>query len=1028
MKVYSEQKAIEESIKYFDGDTLAATTWVNKYALRNKKGELLECTPKQMHDRMIKSILRIENNYDHPVLTEDILKEYFYNFRYVIPGGSAMSGIGNTYKFTSLSNCFVVPSPVDSYGGIFLTDQIITQLCKRRGGTGTDLSNLRPKGSLVTNDAKTSSGMVSFMERYSNTVREVGQNGRRGALMLSISIDHPDAEDFIDAKLQANKVTGANISVKITDKFMQAVKNKTTYIQRFPIDTKDEDLFTLDQKAYDKPKLDYLYQGIKEGTYYKFVDAYKLWMKIMNNAWSSAEPGVLFWDNILKESPADFYEEYKTTCTNPCLHPDTEVLMANDSTKKIKDIVPGDKIKSYNTSTGEFEITTVIWSGKTKENTKIIKLHNKLICTPDHLIYDPEKDCYVEAQNCTGLYEYRDKIHEVEGFAGSIDIDELDYTSDVYDIKLNSIHNFFANGILVHNCGEIPLCPYDSCRLIAINLYSFVENPFTSEAKFNYPKLIEVAKNTQRIMDNIIDLEISHIKDIIKKIQSDPESDFVKQVELDTWQKILDKTESGRRTGVGITAEGDMLAALGIPYSSKDAIDFCTKIHKIIATSCYGSSIELAKERGAFNDWNSKELSFKTEKTSAFIERIYNVLNEEYRTDWETTGRRNIACLTIAPTGTVSLMSRTTSGIEPLFKAWYIRRRKTSDKSKAVFTDKTGDMFEEFKVFHPKFIEWFDIKLKSGDEYIKSILTPRPIKLDISIPNSTNDILNKLTEDELQSIYLSSPWYRSTAQDINWVQKVQLQGSVQKWVDHSISCTVNMPSETTVDIVNQVYLAAYESGCKGCTIYRDGSRDGVLITDTKKSTDAKLPGLNVPRPDELPATIVRFKNGNENWIAFIGLLNEKPYECFCGKVDDDIRYLPKSVTKGKILRVATGPAVEGKVPHRYDFKYEISYGYENTLPAISYVFNNEYWNYARFISGMLRAGVPVEQVINVLNSLTNSDMGDTINTWKRGVMRALRQFVTDGVKSGNKCPKCGSDLVYQGGCQICPSCGDSRCE
>ena len=888
MKIYSEQQALIESSRYFDGDILAATTWINKYALRNEQGELLEISPKDMHDRMIKEILRIENNYDNPLLTEDLLKELFYNFRYVIPGGSIMSGLGNTFKHTSLSNCFVIESPCDSYGGIFRADQELVQLMKRRGGVGMDLSHLRPMNAKVTNDAKTSSGLVSFMDRFSNSCREVAQNGRRGALMLSCSVIHPDAEKFIDAKLQEGKVTGANISVKITNEFMKAVKDKQHFLQKFPItedtwnlvDFKDDpsSCYELNGKALEIGKL---YEGKKPGTYVRLIEAHKLWNKLMKNAWKSAEPGILFFDKITEESPADFYEGYQSTSTNPC--------------------------------------------------------------------------------------------------------------------------------------GELPLCPYDSCRLIALNLYSYIDNPFTKKAVINKAKLALHAKLTQRIMDNIIDVELEHIKDIISKVESDPEDSETKRVELTLWNKIYEATSKGRRTGVGITAEGDMLAALGIQYGSEDSIQVCQEVHRIIATNCYMSSIDLAKERGSFNIFDVNELL--SDSRSKFINRIYKELPEEYQKLWQSTGRRNIGCLTIAPTGTVSLMTQTTSGIEPAFKCWYIRRRKTSDKSKAVFTDEVGDMFEEFKVFQSKFVEWASIWY--NEEYKNS-----PNKDSMPIFRNGLEFVESRTDDQLQALYEKSPWYKATAQDIDWVQKIKLQGAVQQWVDHSISCTVNVPQDTTVETVDAIYMAAFESGCKGCTIYRDGSRSGVLIT---KKSENSMPGLNTPRPDELPAKIVRFKNGNENWIAFIGMMNGNPYEIFTGKVDDDIRYLPKSITEGKIVRVATGPEVDGKVPHRYDFKYEISYGYTNTLPAISAVFKSEYWNYCRMISSMLRAGIPINQVLSVINGL-NSDMGDVINTWKKGTARALRQFVKDGEKSGSKCTKCGAELIFQGGCQICPECGESKCE
>lgn len=1171
MKIYSEQEAITESIKYFDGDVLAATTWVNKYAMRNESGELLESNPKMMHDRIINEILRIESEYPDSKLTREELEEYFYGFKYLIPGGSSMSGIGNKYKHTSLSNCFVIEPPCDSYGGIFKADQELVQLMKRRGGVGTDLSNLRPAGSRVTNDAKTSSGMVSFMERYSNSTRETAQNGRRGALMLSVSVNHPDVDQFMDAKLQAGKVTGANISVKLTDEFMKAVKDKSTFIQRFPIDTPLEDLFD-DNKSGVSPQLDVLYEGVKKGTYYKIIDAHKLWMKLIHNAWASAEPGILFEDNILRESPADFYEGFQTVSTNPCFSGDTLVAVADGrNAVSIKQLAEeGKEFPVYcawpNESHGDKNNPWVTYSSKAtafKTGTKkLLKLTlsdgSTFRCTEDHQLaldsgeYIKAKDslgltlakfftlfksvgygtkyrfinsisCYKQYQyvaNYYGLEADKDEvIHHIDGDSSNDRIDNLkvinysdhqsnhmkqnnpvhkmnqelfsllnkrksiqsaakrynwdeeyknsklnefdslygnrieelrsqsnkieeypgvdttysvsvisieeDGIEDVYDLNVPTYHNFYiitksyddkylnCSGVLVHNCGEIPLTPYDSCRLMAINLYSFVDNPFTESASFNIEKFTKVAYDALIIMDDLVTLEVSHIDDIISKIKSDPESDEVKQVELNLWKKIKDKTLRGRRTGIGITAEGDMLAALGIQYGSNESMDFSTSIHKYLALAVYESSIDLAEKRGAFTAWNKEEINFfdMYVKHSIFLQRLYNELTDTYRNKWEKTGRRNISCLTIAPTGTISLMTQTTSGIEPLFKAWYIRRRKTSDKSKAVFTDKVGDMFEEFKVFHPKFVEWYRRGYNEDN-------------LMYSTEQCIN-ILSNLPEENLDDIYRKSPWYKSTAQDIDWVCKVKLQGSIQEWVDHSISCTTNVPKDTSVETCSKIYMTAYLCGCKGETIYRDGSRDGVLITEPT-STPVKHKEIKV-RPDELKAQIIRFKNGKENWIAFIGLLDGNPYELFSGVVQDDIRYLPKSITSGWIVRVATGPEVNGKVPHRYDFKYDIGYGYQNVLPAINMIFNSETWNYGRFISGMLRAGVPVAQVVNVLNSL-NSDMGESINTWKRGIARALQKYISDGVKSEDKCPECGSNLVYEGGCKHCPNCGYSKCE
>lgn len=888
--------AIKASTEYFNGDDFSATTWINKYALKDGDNNLLETTPDDMHRRLAREIARIERQYPNP-LSEDEIYEVIKDFKYIIPQGGPMSSIGDNYRYQSLSNCFVIgveEGSSDSYGAIFRMDEEQTQLCKRRGGVGHDLSDLRPEGSSVTNAAGTSSGVVSFMERYSNSTREVAQMGRRGALMLSISVLHPDSEKFIDAKLEDGKVTGANISVKLTDEFMNAVKHDQYFLQKFPIDADTWDLVDFKDDPSNCMMLDgkplvlnTLYRGKQSGSYVRLIRARKLWDKIIHNAWKSAEPGVLFWDTILRESPADCYSSfgYRTVSTNPC--------------------------------------------------------------------------------------------------------------------------------------GEIPLCPYDSCRLLAINLYSYVKNPFTESASFDGKLFNKHAKIAQRLMDDIIDLEVEKIDAILSKIDRDPESEDTKSVEKNLWLKIRKKTIEGRRTGVGITAEGDMLAAMGLRYGSDAAIELASSVHKSLALSCYISSIYLAKERGCFKIWNQS-----LEQENPFIKRILESLPNEVLDIYNQYGRRNISCLTIAPTGTTSIMSQTTSGIEPVFLPTYKRRRKTADKSKAVFTDNVGDMFEEYRVFHHKFIEWFYIGIQSLS---KSVDTPigrwckeHPQKCE-SISSSkkseftfqkAKSILENLSDEAMDALYKISPYYQSTANDCDWVAKVKMQGAIQKWVDHSISCTVNLPSNVNEDLVSEVYMEAYKSGCKGCTIYRDGSRSGVLIK-SDKNTEEK-------RPEVLDAKVVRFKNGSENWIAFIGLLNNKPYEIFTGKVDDDVKFLPKSITEGKIVQVKD----EDSEKHRYDFMYEIGYGYKNVLPGISLVFNPEYWNYARLISGMMRANVTLPKIIKVVDGMDN---GELINTWKKGVSRALRQFVADGTKSGSKCPKCGADLIFESGCVICPGCGDSKC-
>lgn len=875
MVIIDEKTAIDESNKYFDEDSLAGSTWINKYALTDENGRLLESTPKDMHDRIIKEVMRIERSYGNEKLTEELLKEMFYHFKYIVLGGSSMSGIGNKYKHSSLSNCFVIDDPKDSYGGICKTDQELVQLMKRRGGVGLDLSRLRPEGTRVTNDAKTSSGVVSFMERFSNSTREVSQNGRRGALMLSIDVTHPDAESFIDSKLVMGKITGANISVKITDKFMDAVKLGGKFLQRFPINATDDDLgisgqyldgYPEEYKDYEENKL---YFGKVQGTYFKVVNAKRLWDKIILNAWKSAEPGVLFFDTIKKESPADLYPDYQTVSTNPC--------------------------------------------------------------------------------------------------------------------------------------GEIPLNPNDSCRLISINLKSVVKNPYTEGAYVDFELLSKVAATAQRIMDNVIDLEAEHIQGILDKIKSDPEDEDTKKVEEDLWKKILNKAIGGRRTGVGITGLGDLLAEMGIEYGSEESISLAESIQKTIAISCYTESILMAKDRGPFKDYNKEiELTFKKGE-GLFLDRIMKHLPNDILDIWKEYGRRNIACLTIAPTGTVSLMTQTTSGIEPAFSMWYWRRKKTTDKSKAVFTDSVGDMYEEFLVVHKGLVDWYYVNNNN-----------------LSYEDCKKYIYG-LDDKGLTELYEKSPYYKSTAQDINWVNKVKIQGAMQKWIDHSISCTVNVPENTTVDTVSKIYMTGYETGCKGLTIYRDKSRDGVLITTpVKKELDP-----NRPRPESLRAKVWRFKNGNDRWIAFIGYLDNNPFECFLGKVDDNFSFLPKQVTEGEIRKIKTNEG--GERGRRYDFFYKTKYGHENVFEAINEKFDREFWNYARMISWMLRSGMPINYIVEGIDKLSD-DTGIGMNTWKKGVKRALSKNIADGVKSKSKCPNCGADMVYQGGCEQCPSCGNSRCE
>ena len=838
---FSYEEAYQATLKYFDGDELAARVWANKYALKDSFGNYYELTPDDMHRRLAREIARIEQKYQNP-MSEDRVFDLIKNFKYIVPQGSPMSGIGNDFQVGSLSNCFVIglDGTPDSYGGIIKVDEEQVQLMKRRGGVGHDLSHIRPKGSPVKNSALTSTGLVPFMERFSNSTREVAQDGRRGALMLSVSIKHPDSEAFIDAKMTEGRITGANVSVRIDDEFMDAAINGKTYVQKYPIDS-------------------------AEPLYKKEVDASAIWAKVIHNAWKSAEPGVLFWDTITRESVPDCYADlgFKTISTNPC--------------------------------------------------------------------------------------------------------------------------------------GEIPLCPYDSCRLLAINLYSYVNNPFTPNASFDYDLFKEHVAAAQRIMDDIIDLEMEKIDKIIEKINSDPETDEVKKTELHLWEKIRSKTLKGRRTGVGTTAEGDMIAAMGLTYGTEEATEFSINIHKTLAVAAYGSSVVLAKERGAFEIFDAER-----EKNNPFINRIKDASPEVYE-EMLKYGRRNIACLTIAPTGTTSLMTQTTSGIEPVFLPVYKRRRKINPNDPDVrvdFTDESGDCFEEYSVYHPKFVTWMKV---NGIE-----------------------VRSDYTQEELDEILKKSPYYKATSNDVDWLAKVRMQGGVQKWVDHSISVTINLPADVSESLVNDLYVEAWKSGCKGCTVYRDGSRAGVLVS-TKKEEPKNHYMANeehiLKRPIELEADVIRFQNNKEKWIAFVGLIDGRPYEIFTGLADDEEGiFCPKSVNKGKIIK-----AFDENGNKHYDFQFINKRGYKTTIEGLSDKFNPEFWNYAKLISGVLRYGMPIDQVLKLVSSLELDSK--SINTWKMGVERALKKYLPNGMKaSGQTCPNCGQEtLIYQEGCLICTSCGTSKC-
>ena len=839
-KIYTYDEAFKASLEYFGGDELAARVWVSKYALKDSFGNIYEETPNDMHHRIASEIARIESKYEAP-MSESELFDLLKEFRYIVPQGSPMSGIGNNFQVGSLSNCFVIgiDGTPDSYGGIIRIDEEQVQLMKRRGGVGHDLSHIRPKGSPVKNSALTSTGLVPFMERYSNSTREVAQDGRRGALMMTVSIKHPDSEAFIDAKMTEGKVTGANVSVRIDDEFMHAAVEGKPYIQQYPT-------------ISDNP------------TFTKEVNASEIWAKIIHNAWKSAEPGVLFWDTITRESVPDCYADlgFRTISTNPC--------------------------------------------------------------------------------------------------------------------------------------GEIPLCPYDSCRLLAINLYSYVVNPFTKDAYFDFDLFKKHVAVAQRIMDDIIDLEMEKIDKILDKVHSDPENDEVKLAEFNLWQKIKTKTLMGRRTGVGTTAEGDMLAALGYRYGTTEATDFSEKVHSTLAVAAYGSSVQLAKERGAFEIFDAER-----EKNNPFINRLKDASPELYE-NMVKYGRRNIACLTIAPTGTTSLMTQTTSGIEPVFLPVYKRRRKVNPNDTEVridFVDESGDAFEEYVVYHPKFLTWMKI--------------------------NNIEVKDNYTQEELDALVAQSPYFKATSNDVDWLEKVKMQGRVQKWVDHSISVTINLPSDVSEDLVNKLYVEAWRSGCKGCTVYRDGSRSGVLVSLEKKNEPAEteIKPHVAKRPIELEADVVRFQNNKEKWIAFVGLIDGAPYEIFTGLADDeDGIFCPKSVTHGKIIK-----AIDENGNKRYDFQFINKRGYKTTIEGLSDKFNPEYWNYAKLISGVLRYGMPIDQVLKLIGSLELDSQ--SINTWKMGVERALKKYLPNGTQaSGQKCPNCGHEtLIYQEGCLICTSCGTSKC-
>ena len=986
---YDYKEVYDSTLKYFNGDELATNVWITKYA----KSELLEDgttiyyekTPDDMFHRIASEIARAGEKYNNP-LSENEVYELIKDYKYILFAGRPMAGIG-VDDAVSISNCFVVGRPgQDSYGTIATIDQEIMQLSKRGGGVGTDLSAYRPGGAKVHNAARTSSGPVEICAtRFSNTIREVGQNGRRGALMLSMDINHPSAEEFMDAKMEEGKITGANISMKLYDDWMK--------------------------KA--------LGIGCE-------MDAEKnrLWKKIIHNATTKAEPGVLFWDTILRESPADCYADYgfKTISTNPCLHPDSIVSMADGSNKKISDIEIGDVVMSYNVKTGIKEHAIVQWSGKTKKDAKLVK-YNNVICTPEHLIYDPMYGDYREAQYVTSLLDNSLNIIR------NVKFEELNYTSDVYDINLNINHNFFVDNVLVHNCGEIPLAAGDACRLMSLNLYSYVDNPFTKDARFNFEKFINHAKLSIKLMDNMIDLENEKIDKILAKIDADPEDEETKAVEKNLWIRVKRMNNFGRRSGIGFTALGDMLAALGIKYGTPEATHFVEYVQKVMATAVYIGSCDLVQVDGrpTFGCFD-----YELEKNNPFLNRLTmpseylmeynpandyaNILAAEFEKKWTNNlGRRNIALLTCAPAGSLSTQSQTTSGLEPVFMISYRRRRKIDKNSgiKPDFIDKTGDAFIEFNVVHHKFITWY------------------AAYKNISF-NEAKATLEKMSDVEIQNVIKESPYYKATAMDCDWHERINMQAALQRYVDHSLSVTCNLPKGTTEDVVEDVYRTAWESGCKGCTIYVDGSRDGVLINkeEKKKCECAEFMDTTTPkRPKKLPCKIIRFSNKGVKWIAAVGLYEGRPYEIFTGLAEK--LNVPAGVDTGFIIRNKVPKEVfnedngmmETIKVSRYDIEY-IMNGETKTIQGLSTIFNEEYWNYGKLISGLLRHGMPVNYVVKVITSMDFKN--DGINSWKAGVIRALKTFMKDE-DLHEPCPKCGGHLRRESGCIQCIDCGWSKC-
>ena len=997
LKKFTKEEVERETLKYFNGDELATSVWINKYCLKDENS-LYELTPDDMHIRIANELTRIESKYPNPRSYDDIY-DRIKQFKRIVPQGSPMAGIGNNFQTTSLSNCFVVGNKKDSdsYGGILKIDQELVQLQKRRGGVGTDLSFIRPAGSPVKNSAITSTGVVPFMKRYSSSTNEVAQDGRRGALMLSISVQHIDAESFIDAKLQKGQVTGANISVKINDDFMKAVVNKDSYLEKYPIDV-PHNLDSGFRCDFNEMEYNKIYKGALG--LYKKIDAEKLWKKIIHNAWASAEPGILFWDTIINESIPDCYTEegFKTISTNPCFRGDMK-LLTSEGYKTFKEL---SEFENCSLITKDYDIVNgKVWCNGVKEVYDVLIDDSKhIFCTKDHrfLTTDFEElpifEC-VGKQLLSFVNESNKNIVQSVTYFGN---------EDVYDFNLDGdIHWGVVEGVIAHNCGEIMLCPNDSCRLLLLNLFGYVINPFTKDAKFNWSLFKEDAIEAQRYMDDIIDLELEKIDKILEKIESDPEDEFIKMYEVNLWKEIKNMALQGRRTGLGVTGEGDMLAALGLTYGTDEATDFSVNVHKTLKLCAYRSSVELAKERGCFPVFNKdKEIS------NPFLLRIKEEDLDLYN-DIQKYGRRNIALLTISPAGSVSICTQTTSGIEPAFMVLYKRRRKINPQEKNArvdFVDDEGVAWMEYPVFHKNFELWLEVN-----------------GYDIATVKTMNDI-------QLDEIIKKSPYYKGTAHDINWVKKVEMQGKIQKHVDHSISMTTNIPSDTTEETVSKIYETGWKFGCKGVTIYRDGSRAGVLVSNNEPKKEDKLTDTYAPkRPKRLKGKIHRFQNNLEKWIAVVGLKDGRPYEIFTGKLENGLSNLPPNIEDCEVVKNIVdaidenGDKIKKK---RYDIEYVDADGVKHTHTGLNHAFNPEFWNYAKFISGILRHGMPLVYVVELIGSLNFKE--DYINTWKNGVMRTLKRYIADGATGSGVCPICGSDhLEYKEGCLTCMSCGNSKC-